>query len=55
MTFTIYIVIASIIGIIFGIIIKNKPIIILSVVVLTMPIVIRVYLYNYTYCMDRRE
>lgn len=49
MVFSIYIVIASIIGIIYGIIKKNKPLTILSVVALIMPIAVRVYLYNNSY------
>ena len=49
MAIGIFITIASIIGIIYGIIKKNKPIGVLSVVALTMTVAVWVYFYNNPY------
>jgi len=49
MALGIFIVIASIIGIIYGIIKKNSPLAILSVVALMMTIAVWVYFYNNPY------
>jgi phosphate starvation-inducible membrane PsiE len=45
----IFIAIASIVGIIYGIIKKNKPLVILSVAALMMTIAVWVYFYNNPY------